>query len=89
VEIEAAAMGLPLLLTPHHGSEMILKDGVNGLVLPFDAAGIAEILIQGIQAGFPASPQSGADRFTAKDFASILKEQIQSCLAESNLDAIH
>jgi len=89
VEIEAAAMGLPLLLTPHHGSEMILKDGVNGLVLPFDAAGIAEILIQGIQAGFPASPQSGADRFTAKDFASLLKEQIQSCLAESNLDAIH
>lgn len=30
VEIEAAAMGLPMILTRHHGSEMILDEGVNG-----------------------------------------------------------
>ncbi|HEY5893218.1 MAG TPA: glycosyltransferase, partial [Chthoniobacterales bacterium] len=35
-EIEAGACGLPLLLTPHHGSEMILQDGVNGVLLSFD-----------------------------------------------------
>ncbi len=35
-EIEAAACGLPLLLTPHHGTEMILEPGVNGLFLSFD-----------------------------------------------------
>lgn len=30
VEVEAAAMGLPLCLTAHPGTEMILKDGQNG-----------------------------------------------------------
>lgn len=44
VEIEAAACGLPLFLTPHHGSEMILEDGVNGMRLEFDAAKIAATL---------------------------------------------
>lgn len=44
VEIEAAATGLPLFLTPHHGSEMILEEGINGLTLPFDAEGIAQVL---------------------------------------------
>jgi glycosyltransferase involved in cell wall biosynthesis len=32
-EIEAAAIGLPLLLTKHHGSEMILEPGRNGLIV--------------------------------------------------------
>lgn len=40
-EIEAAAMGVPLLVTRHHGSEMILEEGVNGLSLEFDPAAIA------------------------------------------------
>lgn len=40
-EIEAAAMGLPLLLTRHHGSEMILEEGVNGLWLEWNAVAIA------------------------------------------------
>jgi glycosyltransferase involved in cell wall biosynthesis len=35
-EIEASALHLPLLLTPHCGSEMILQDGNNGLGLSFD-----------------------------------------------------
>ncbi len=40
-EIEAAALGIPLLLTRHHGSEMILEPGVNGLWLDYDPASIA------------------------------------------------
>ena len=43
-EIEAAAMGVPLLLTRHHGSEMLLEDGVNGLWLEFDPDAIAETI---------------------------------------------
>ena len=43
-EIEAAALGIPLLLTRHHGSEMILEEGVNGLWLEFDPAAIAATL---------------------------------------------
>lgn len=44
VEVEAAACGLPLFLTPHHGSEMILEDGVNGRSIAFDPVRIAEVL---------------------------------------------
>lgn len=43
-EIEATALGLPLLLTPHHGTEMILRDGVNGLKISYDPREIAETL---------------------------------------------
>lgn len=46
VEVEAAACGLPLFLTQHHGSEMILEDGVNGRYLEFDAARIAGVLAE-------------------------------------------
>ncbi len=44
VEVEAAACGLPLFLTPHHGSEMILEDQVNGRQILFDAPQIASVL---------------------------------------------
>lgn len=43
-EIEAAAMGLRLYLTAHYGIEMILKDPVNGRLLPWDVAGMAKVL---------------------------------------------
>ncbi len=46
VEVEASACGLPLFLTRHHGSEMILRDGVNGRFLEFDAHHIAEVLTE-------------------------------------------
>lgn len=46
VEVEAAACGLPLFLTPHHGSEMVLKDGVNGRLLEFDPEKIAAVLAE-------------------------------------------
>ena len=44
VEIEAAAMALPLVLTPHHGSEMILEDGVNGYFCKYSIDDIGEVL---------------------------------------------
>jgi glycosyltransferase involved in cell wall biosynthesis len=51
VEIEAAAMGLRLYLTPHHGSEMILRNGENGREIPWEAEGIARILAEDLAAG--------------------------------------
>ena len=44
VEVEAAACGLPLFLTPHHGSDMILVDQIHGRLLEFDAAKIADVI---------------------------------------------
>jgi glycosyltransferase involved in cell wall biosynthesis len=51
VEIEASALGLPLYLTPHHGSEMILGDGTNGRIIPWEPKGIADCLAAEIDAG--------------------------------------
>jgi glycosyltransferase involved in cell wall biosynthesis len=44
VEVEAAACGLPLFLTRHHGSEMILEDGRNGRFVDFDAEQMSQVL---------------------------------------------
>ncbi|MBX7208027.1 MAG: glycosyltransferase family 4 protein [Verrucomicrobiaceae bacterium] len=44
VEIEAAACGLPLFLTHHHGSEMVLENGVNGSLIDFDPDHMAKTL---------------------------------------------
>lgn len=50
-EIEAAALGLRLYLTPHCGSEMILREGVNGRWLPWDPAGAVAVLAEEIDSG--------------------------------------
>lgn len=64
-EIEAGACGLPLLLTPHHGSEMILLDGKNGRLLSFDpgvmGGQIAEFIRQGLPNSAPGAGR-GLDR---------------------------
>ncbi|MCX6857879.1 MAG: glycosyltransferase family 4 protein [Verrucomicrobia bacterium] len=57
VEVEAAACGLPLFLTPHHGSEMILEDGVNGRFVGFDVDSICQVLRAFMQKEWV--PQSG------------------------------
>lgn len=44
VEIEASLLGLPLYLTPHHGSEMILEEGKNGRFLDFEPHAMAKTL---------------------------------------------
>ena len=49
VEIEAASLGLRLYLTPHHGSEMILNESVNGRSIPWDIPGITSVLDEEIR----------------------------------------
>lgn len=64
-EIEAGAMGLPLLLTSHHGTEMILRDGINGVELSFEPAKMAAAVQAFLERGLPpfdASPGRGLDR---------------------------
>jgi glycosyltransferase involved in cell wall biosynthesis len=50
-EIEAAALGLRLYLTPHYGSEMILREPANGRLLPWDPAGMAAVIAMDISNG--------------------------------------
>ena len=44
-EIEAAAIGLPLLLTPHYGVEMILRHGRNGLAVDWQPSVLSNQLL--------------------------------------------
>jgi glycosyltransferase involved in cell wall biosynthesis len=43
-EIEAAALGLRLYLTPHYGHEMILREPDNGRLLPWEPDGMAAVI---------------------------------------------
>ena len=67
-EIEAAALGLRLYLTPHYGSEMILRDPINGRFIPWDPAGMARIIAEDIDFGIFG--QSHAEMGEALDAAS-------------------
>ncbi|MFK7852158.1 MAG: glycosyltransferase [Akkermansiaceae bacterium] len=51
VEIEAAALGLRLYLTKHPGSEMIVRDGINGTILPWEVDGMVRVLESEIKSG--------------------------------------
>lgn len=65
VEVEAAAMGVPLLLTQHFGNEMVLRHGSNGLLLPWRADAIALDLERFLSEGIPnfrASVEKGISR---------------------------
>ncbi len=49
VSLEASACGLPLLLTPFDGQEMYLRDGVNGILLPWHTAAMADTIQRFLQ----------------------------------------
>lgn len=46
VLMEAAALGVPVFPAPFDGHEMTLIEGGNGALIPWDAAGIAEVIIR-------------------------------------------
>ncbi|RYD86106.1 MAG: glycosyltransferase [Verrucomicrobiaceae bacterium] len=50
-EIEAAALGLRLYLTPHYGVEMILRQPANGRLLPWDPPGMAAVIAEDLESG--------------------------------------
>jgi glycosyltransferase involved in cell wall biosynthesis len=80
VEIEAAAMGLPLFVTPHHGSEMIIQDKVNGRLIPFDSEGIGDVLVEAIEQGFPVVPPGFGRALSIEEFTARLQSQIQTLI---------
>jgi glycosyltransferase involved in cell wall biosynthesis len=61
VELEAAALGLPLLLTAHFGTEMTLRPGINGELLSFEPREMAAQLAAAI-ARLPEYDRSGENR---------------------------
>ena len=80
-EIEAATCGLPLLLTPHHGSEMILRDGVNGRLLSFDPKVMSGQIEDFLAKGLPAF-QPGAGRgLTKREYTAALTAVYERMIA--------
>ena len=77
VEIEAASLGLRLYLTPHHGSEMILNEPVNGRSIPWDIDGITDVLDEEIRGGAvkPGISSHGLAS-TQKEYASSLLDAL-------------
>ncbi|OYV04554.1 MAG: hypothetical protein CFE26_16270 [Verrucomicrobiales bacterium VVV1] len=83
VEIESAALGLRLYLTPHYGSEMILRPPMNGRYVPWDAEGIAKILAEDIDSG--AMMHSSGEMGEALDrqgFLAAIRKGYQEILNE-------
>jgi glycosyltransferase involved in cell wall biosynthesis len=72
VEVEAAACGLPLFLTRHHGSEMILKDGLNGRWLEFDSAEIAAVLEEFVSGKWVPQPVEVEHLIDSNEYAQRL-----------------
>ena len=81
-EIEAAACGLPLLLTPHHGSEMILDDGVNGRLLSFDPKIMSTQVEAFLKDGLPGFQPGTGRGLTKSQYATELVSLYESVLAD-------
>jgi glycosyltransferase involved in cell wall biosynthesis len=80
-EIEAAALGLRLYLTSHPGNEMILRDGINGRLLPWDPTGMADILSEEIRTNTIAKPHHEmGEALTADSYASALAAHYDSAI---------
>ncbi len=72
VALEAAAMGLPVLLTPFHGSEMTLRDGVNGRLLSYDPARMAGQIGEFVADGLPGFQRSVGRGLTKGEYTAAL-----------------
>lgn len=81
VEVEAAACGLPLFLTPHHGSEMILEEGVNGRGIEFDAAKIAGVLAEFVEGHWRPQRLSVKHGIDSASYATRLADIFQHTVA--------
>lgn len=81
-EIEAAALGLRLYLTPHYGHEMILREPENGRLLPWNPAGMADAIERDILTGMigEAHSQMG-EALTPQTYSIRLRELYREAIA--------
>lgn len=81
VEVEAAACGLPLFLTPHHGAEMILEEGGNGRQIPFDAKGAANVLAEFLDGSWKPQKAMMKHAIDSETYAVRLDEMLKEAAA--------
>lgn len=80
-EIEAAALGLRLYLTPHYGSEMILREPDNGRLLPWEPSGMAAVIEKDIMDGSLGRPHDVmAEALTPETYGQRLRTLYQGAI---------
>lgn len=83
VEIEAAACGLPLFLTAHHGSEMVLEEGVNGRFISFDPYEIMPVLESFVTGEWQPISSEVKEAMDSNAYAARLTDVIRSCAIQN------
>jgi len=84
VEVEAAATGLPLFLTRHHGTEMIMDEGVNGRFIEFDAQQIAQVLGEFVSGTWQPSRMHVKKALDAAAYSNHLTQALLSVAPDSS-----
>jgi glycosyltransferase involved in cell wall biosynthesis len=79
-EIEAAAIGLPLLVTRHPGTEMIVRPGKNGLFLDADPRDIADKMRRFAAREFCFEVPDTGEALTREAFAARIEEIYENWL---------
>lgn len=85
VEIEAAECALPLFLTPHHGSEMVLEDGVNGRSISFNPTEIAPVLKEFVTGDWRPTSTNSRCALDASAFAARLTALLLEASTGANI----
>jgi glycosyltransferase involved in cell wall biosynthesis len=81
VEVEAAACGLPLFLTRHHGSEMIMQPEKNGLWLEHDAESIAHTLGDFVSGAWKPVPAPLTRALESHEYGERLVHELKQALS--------
>jgi glycosyltransferase involved in cell wall biosynthesis len=84
VELEAAALGLPLLVTDHFGVEMTLRPGINGELLSFDPVEMAAQIVSAVKR-LPGYDSSGWNRgITVAEFGERILSAYETALVNKD-----
>lgn len=81
-EIEAAALGLRLYLTPHYGTEMILREPENGRFLPWEPEGMADNIARDIHDGTLGKTHSQlGEAINAREYREKIRQLFEIAIA--------
>jgi glycosyltransferase involved in cell wall biosynthesis len=83
-EIEAAAIGLPLLVTRHPGTEMIVREGKNGVWLEFDPQDIANKIRQFVRGEFHFELPNSGEALTKPQYADTVLSIYEEFIRQSS-----
>jgi glycosyltransferase involved in cell wall biosynthesis len=85
-EVEAAAMGLPLFLTPHCGTEKFPREQIRGAWLEYDGFDIAKKMLAFANGEIPMRPISVGGALTPAEYADQLNSIYDELREQTKVD---